>query len=47
MNDEGMQIFSDEAEDLLQVAEQALLNLDDLTNDTETRDGVDDLFSYD
>ncbi|MFT5758203.1 MAG: two-component system chemotaxis sensor kinase CheA [Alteromonadaceae bacterium] len=44
MNDEGLQIFSDEAEDLLQVAEQALLNLDDLTNDTETRDGVDDLF---
>jgi two-component system chemotaxis sensor kinase CheA len=44
MNDEGMQIFSDEAEDLLQVAEQALLNLDDLTNETETREGVGDLF---
>jgi two-component system chemotaxis sensor kinase CheA len=44
MNDEGLQIFSDEAEDLLLVAEKALLNLDDLSNKTETEEGVNDLF---
>lgn len=41
MSDESLQIFADEAEDLLSVAEQALLNLDDLTDVDET---VGDLF---
>jgi two-component system chemotaxis sensor kinase CheA len=44
MTDEGLQIFSDEAEDLLLVAEKALLNLDDLSNKAETAEGVNDLF---
>jgi len=44
MSDEGLQIFADEAEDLLQLAEQALLNLDDLSNEGETEEGVNDLF---
>jgi len=41
MTDESLQIFADEAEDLLGVAEAALLNLDDLNNVDET---VGDLF---
>jgi len=41
MSDESLQIFADEAEDLLEVAEQALLNLDDLSHVDET---VGDLF---
>jgi len=44
MSDEGLQIFADEAEDLLSLAEQALLNLDDLNNITDTLEGIDDLF---
>jgi len=44
MSDESLQIFADEAEDLLAVAEQALLNLDDLNNQADTLDGVNDLF---
>jgi two-component system chemotaxis sensor kinase CheA len=44
MTDEGLQIFADEAEDLLLVAEKALLNLDDLSNKAETAEGVNDLF---
>jgi len=39
--DNSLQIFSDEAEDLLGVAEQALLNLDDLDDVDET---IGDLF---
>jgi two-component system, chemotaxis family, sensor kinase CheA len=41
MSDDSLQIFADEAEDLLGVAEQALLNLDDLNDVDET---VSDLF---
>ncbi|HED33318.1 MAG TPA: chemotaxis protein CheA [Gammaproteobacteria bacterium] len=41
MSDDSLQVFSDEAEDLLQVAEQALLNLDDLDNVSDT---IGDLF---
>lgn len=41
MSDDSLQIFSDEADDLLGVAEQALLNLDDLNDVEET---VGDLF---
>lgn len=44
MSDDSLQIFSDEAEDLLGVAEQALLNLDTLDNETDTLDGINDLF---
>jgi two-component system chemotaxis sensor kinase CheA len=44
MSDDSLQIFADEAEDLLSVAEQALLNLDDLNNEVDTLDGVNDLF---
>ncbi|MBT4519275.1 MAG: chemotaxis protein CheA [Halieaceae bacterium] len=44
MSDENLQIFAEEAEDLLAVAEQALLHLDDLDNPAETEDGVGDLF---
>jgi two-component system chemotaxis sensor kinase CheA len=44
MTDEGLQVFSDEAEDLLLVAEKALLGLDDLSNKAETAEGVNDLF---
>ena len=36
MSDDSLQIFADEAEDLLGVAEQALLNLDDLTDVDDT-----------
>ena len=32
MTDDSLQIFAEEAEDLLSVAEQALLNLDDIKN---------------
>jgi len=41
VSDESLQIFADEAEDLLGVAEQALLNLDDLS---DVEDTVGDLF---
>ena len=41
MSDDSMQIFADEAEDLLRVAEQALLNLDDIDDAADT---VNDLF---
>jgi len=44
MSDDSLQIFATEAEDLLGVAEQALLNLDDLENEEDTIDGVNDLF---
>ena len=44
MSDESLQIFADEAEDLLGAAEQALLKLDDLDNEAETLDCVNDLF---
>jgi two-component system chemotaxis sensor kinase CheA len=44
MSDDSLQIFATEAEDLLGVAEQALLNLDDLENEEDTLDGVNDLF---
>ncbi|MDH3355451.1 MAG: chemotaxis protein CheA, partial [Chromatiales bacterium] len=44
MSDDSLQIFRDEAEDLLGVAEQALLNLDNLDNEEYTLDGVNDLF---
>lgn len=44
MSDDSLQVFSDEAEDLLGVAEQALLNLDDLDNKEATQDGINDLF---
>jgi two-component system chemotaxis sensor kinase CheA len=44
MTNEGLQVFSDEAEDLLLVAEKALLGLDDLSNKAETAEGVNDLF---
>ncbi len=44
MSDESLQIFVDEAEDLLGVAEQALLNLDNLDDDAETLEGINDLF---
>jgi len=40
-DDSGLQVFADEAEDLLAVAEQALLNLDDISNVDET---IGDLF---
>jgi len=44
MSDESLQIFADEAEDLLGVAEQALLSLDNINNEAETLDCVNDLF---
>ena len=44
MSDDSLQIFADEAEDLLDLAEQALLNLDDLNNQASTLDGINDLF---
>ena len=44
MSDDSLQIFADEAEDLLELAEQALLNLDDLNNQSDTLDGINDLF---
>jgi two-component system chemotaxis sensor kinase CheA len=44
MSDDSLQIFRDEAEDLLGVAEQALLNLDNLDNEADTLDGINDLF---
>jgi len=40
-DDTGLQVFADEAEDLLAVAEQALLNLEDISDVDET---VGDLF---
>lgn len=44
MTDDSLQVFAEEAEDLLGVAEQALLNLDNLDDEADTREGVDDLF---
>ncbi len=44
MSEDSLQIFAEEAEDLLGVAEQALLNLDNLDNEAETLDGINDLF---
>ena len=44
MSDDNLQIFADEAEDLLGVAEQALLNLDNLENQSDTLECIDDLF---
>ncbi len=44
MSDDSLQIFAEEAEDLLGVAEQALLNLDNLGNDAETLNGINGLF---
>jgi two-component system, chemotaxis family, sensor kinase CheA len=44
MTDESLHIFATEAEDLLALAEQALLNLDDLNNEADTLEGVNDLF---
>jgi len=44
VSDDSLQIFADEAEDLLDLAEQALLNLDDLNNKDDTLDGINDLF---
>jgi len=44
MSDDSLQIFAEEAEDLLSLAEQALLNLDDLSDEGETLDGINDLF---
>lgn len=44
MTDESLHIFASEAEDLLGLAEQALLNLDDLDNEPDTIEGVNDLF---
>ena len=44
MSDDSLQIFADEAEDLLAIAEQALLNLDDLDSGADTLDCVNDLF---
>ena len=44
MTDESLQIFASEAEDLLGLAEQALLNLDDLDNEPDTLEGINDLF---
>jgi len=44
VSDDSLQVFADEAEDLLALAEQALLNLDDLNNKADTLDGINDLF---
>ncbi len=44
MDDESLQIFTDEVEDLLGVAEQALLNLDDLDNKADTLENINELF---
>jgi len=44
MSDDHLQVFSEEAEDLLGLAEQALLSLDDLENEADTLDCVNDLF---
>jgi two-component system chemotaxis sensor kinase CheA len=44
MSDQGLQVFSDEADDLLQIAEKALLNLNDLSNKAEVTEGINDLF---
>jgi two-component system, chemotaxis family, sensor kinase CheA len=44
VTDESLHIFATEAEDLLGLAEQALLNLDDLDNEPDTLDGINDLF---
>jgi len=41
MSDDSLQIFADEAEDLLNLAEKALINLDDLTQADDT---INDLF---
>ncbi|VAW67755.1 hypothetical protein MNBD_GAMMA10-895, partial [hydrothermal vent metagenome] len=41
MSDDALQVFSDEAEDLLSLAEQALLNMDNLD---DVEDTVGDLF---
>lgn len=44
MSDEGLQVFADEADDLLASAEQALLSLSDLQSESDTLDGINDLF---
>jgi two-component system chemotaxis sensor kinase CheA len=44
MTSEHLQVFAEEAEDLLRSAESALLNLDDLDNEQETLECVNDLF---
>ncbi len=44
MSDESLQIFADETEDLLTVAEQALLHLDSLEDEAATLDCINDLF---
>lgn len=44
MNDEALQIFADEAKDLLNVAEQALLRLDTPGDEEDTLDCVNELF---
>ncbi len=44
MTDASFQIFADEARELLQLAEEALLNLDDLTDDEKLEEIVGDLF---
>jgi len=44
MSDDNLQVFADEAEDLLCVAEQALLNMDDLDSEADTQDSINDLF---
>ena len=44
MSDDHLQVFSEETEDLLGLAEQALLSLDNLENESDTLDCVNDLF---
>jgi len=44
MSDDGLQVFAEEADDLLASAEQALLNLSDLQSESDTLDGINDLF---
>ncbi|VAW78577.1 Signal transduction histidine kinase CheA [hydrothermal vent metagenome] len=44
MTDASFQIFADEARELLQLAEEALLNLDDLTDEEKLEEIVGDLF---
>jgi two-component system chemotaxis sensor kinase CheA len=44
MTSEHLQVFAEETEDLLKLAEAALLNIDDIENESETQDSVSDLF---
>lgn len=44
MSSDNMQVFADEAEDLLALAEQALLTLEQLENKAEAQDCINDLF---